>query len=368
MSTREQKFREFLIKQLLSYAGSSDYLVFINGRPIKHNDSNVFVRVNRDLSSPDIVFFTRSIHEGKVVEYTSSEIENSIMQKLLSTSLHGFDFKSWVLQRERESGTFGVKVKANHALKFIYFESTMYAIVRDILASRSGMNFVFTPIAEHTGKSLTMDEFSFLISKFRVNGFNSLLDMHKLDLNSRIRYKVKIPKFYSPSGPFIMAMFREENLYNPFFHDQILYMQNNLADRQIIKLFQERAFYYQKCNISVTYLSYYQISKALGLSRLVPITFRILVQILAGFLLTPEELPDSYPHKNKIVYRLNEPSEFPYEITPEEYEAASDYQKSFYVQSTSYNTFLIKNFKEFSDHGFNDLDLLIMTMEDAILQ
>jgi hypothetical protein len=349
---------EQIIQRLLNIMGSSEFLVIINGMPKRHNNSLVYARIQRSLDKQDrVVFYTKYKSEGKTFQSEQSSLEDVILTEALNPTLFGYNFSSWLSGK----GLIG-NISVNNGLKLLFIETPMYTIFKNHIPVRENLNIKFQPTVN--GKELGPFDLSYLLDQFRLSGLMGLLELDRIGITRKMSFKV--PKFYKGNEGFFLASVREENLFNPFFDDKMIY--SSIKDRVLIKEIREKEVYNAQIGTSVTYLSYYQASKGLGIKTLVPFDFRIFTSIMAGLVMDPDSVPSNIPHKLKRVMRLAVVSEeFPPTISLEEYEQSSEYKKSHYVESTTFNTFLMINFEFFRRRGFTDLNKLLDVMAEAVL-
>lgn len=362
MSANKEKY---VVNRILQVIGSSEFTVLINGIPRKFGNSYVYVKRSpkRQNEEPNIIFFTKYRTENRTFEEVPAKLRETVMGDIMDGTLFGLNFSEWVKQHEKDD-QFLIKVAVNNSLKFLFIETSMYNIFRENIPKRTNLNVRFQPTL-HGGQELSAFELADLLNRFRMNGFRSLIELERAGLSRRL--SKRIPKFYRMGDAHFLTMIKEVNLYNPFFDDMMIYPA--IQDRKIIKAMQERSVNYEQSGLSSTYLSAYQVCQSLGIKSLVPMNFIVLISLMVGFVMEPDALPITFPHKGKVVYRnvrLGQ-NEFPPVISEDEWRAGSDYKRGEFVNSTSYNTFFLNNSAFFSSRGFRDINKLLDVMAEATL-
>jgi hypothetical protein len=365
----KQEKIDYILDRIADIIGSAKYLLIIDGLPKKHDGSFVWVKANRRDQSkkPEVLFFTEYATDGKRFEHFPTTLRSNILEKFVSADLFGFDFSEWLHKRERDVGP-QVSIAANTGIKYLYFETSMYRIFKETVPVRNNLNLVFQPTISG-GRFLNPVELSYLLNRFRVNGFASMAELDRMGIGRRIAGK--LPDLYKNKTTHFLALLRERNLFNPLLNDMMIF--DLIKNTKLMQLMLQKSVNYDASGtLSSTHLSVYEVCKNLNIVEdgkvvLVPMNYEILTKIIAGFVMDPDVVPVGIPHRSKIVYRNTGEEEFKPVITEKEYEAGSDYMKSWYVRTNSFNNFFLSNFVFFQSRGFRSSDRLLTIMNNATL-
>lgn len=353
--------KTFIEKAIKSAIGNSRYLVVVNGLIEKKGSLPLHVKVENDR----LVFYTKSKEGGIFLELETENHGARVMETLASSTLFGYDFSNWSEQWSQQRGRYYIGVRANPSLRILFLESDMYRLFKDTVPRHHNVTQFIPQINE--GRELTASELVDLTLKFRMNGFDSLLDLmnprlyNAIRRNSRGIYRVV-------EGSFFPAMVRSEDFFNPFYDD--VQIHATVKDRKLFQYISKDMQTVRNIDLSAAHLTSRQVSEALNLGERVPMNFEIMLRLVVGMIMPPNVLPATYPHKSNVMYRLNvldEAENYDRYVTEQEYEQLGEYGRSLYVKSTTYNSFLLRNLNFFRRHGFSGAQHLLDVMRQAVL-
>lgn len=354
------RLKDHYVREIKSQMGSADYLVFINGLPKIYDNSYVYARIRRSGDEPELEFYIKYKVAGKPYHDIPKNLKNSVLNECTSGDLMGFKFNNFV-----NSETFDIYggVSSNNSLKILFLESPMFYRFKTQIPKRENLNIVFGA-KQDNGATLTANELLMVLNIFRVNGFNSILEIERVMLGSRIQGKTN--KFYKIGDAFTLASLKVPQLYNPLFDDMILY--NTISNTKFMKAIVDRTIESDELGVTYAMLSNEHIRQFLNLDVLVPFNFQILTRVVAGAIMPGDYLPISYPSLSKTVYVLNSAEEGMKKfISLYEYNDMDDYEKGFYSPTSAMSAFIMRNQQFFQMRGFRDTMRLMEVFEDLAL-
>lgn len=363
MSVIVDKMKSDVLGEIYRLIGSSEFLVVINGLPKRHNGS--FVYVKPEVAKQSVEFFTPYRADGKTFQYVPKNLEESVLNDLLSGELFGFDFSNWLESFWKQGNQSQTFIQVNNNLKILFLETPLYRIFRENIPVRMNLTVEFTPTL-NDGSRLGVEQLATLLGRFRVNGFRSLLQLERAGIGRRIMNS--LPRLYRIGDAFSLCMVDLPMMYNPFVDDKMLY--NQIAGTQLMQSLIRRQITFEKIGASMSVLSNEHICRGLGIKELVPFNFHIFVSLFAGLIMPPEALTKEFPNKNKIVMRLTEPTDqdIPRVLDAEEFlNDLNPNLRGMYSQSNSLRTFVLENSGFFQSRGFRRVQDLMDLLEDAVL-
>lgn len=353
------QYRKEYIDRMVSRMGSTDYIVFLNGRPQISNNSYVFAKVVRSPDGPNLEFFIKYKVEGKSFTTVPPTLMNSIMTDLTSGELFGYNFSNW-LYSSFSPERCGVYVNDN--LRGLFLESPMYTIFRQNIPKRNNLAVEFSPVL-NDGTRLDGASLLTLLNRFRVNGFQSIVELERSALGRRIYSKT--PRFYRRDNAFTLAGLRLDQVYNPLFDDQILF--NQLKGTRLLSSVL-RKMVPNELGVSTAFLSNHEASRAFGLEELVPFDFKFIMKLVGGFVIPPAQLPLDFPSKNLVVARLAEPTaDMARVLSAAEFLRLPESLRDYYVESTSLRAYVYTNLPFFRNRGFRSTTNLISILDNVEL-
>lgn len=352
------------LSEVFRLVKSNEFLVVVNGLPKRYNNSYVYVKAIQ--VKREVEFFTKYRTGGRSFQHIPAHLKEDILEDILNGELFGYDFSDWVAQQEATQGKSMTYVTVNASLRMLFIETPMYRLFKGFIPKQTHLNVQFFPRLNN-GEELRQDQIVEVLNRMRIQGFDSMLELDRTGLSNRI--SLHVPKFYKVGDAFTLSALKINEVYNPLFDDQNLIEQ--IKGLKLFKMIRSRSVHFEQLRAEATYLSNAHISEAFNLKQLLPFNYPILVRLFAGFVMDPRWLPISYPNKNLTVMRqanVEELSEnFPRVLSIQDFNAASDFQKSFYGRSNSMRAFLLENSAYFQSKGFRDVMRLIEIFEEAIL-
>jgi hypothetical protein len=349
-------------KMLKQAVGSSGYMLTINGIIRKHASNAVYVRADGN----GVSFYIRArVGDRSVRSPLSDTVKEAILLECSSSELFGRSFLDWTSARYESTNQWLFNVGVNPTLSILYFETDMYYRFRkDVLTQKTLNVATFVP-TEDGGVSLSLGSFLELVGKVRMNAFKAVMDLCKYKYIRALSRQTRL--IYRFGDVYFPAMIRDPNLFNPFFDDELI--AGTLRDRLIYKLFVDNSHKTSHTGLITSYLTHLQVSKALGLTKLVPFNFDILFKLLVGMVLDPRVIGTEFPNRNVPIFRITSANEFydaPY-LTVEQYRNAGTDERSYYTQSTTFNYHIVENMPFFRKNGYGSMTDLLDVMGETTL-
>lgn len=350
--------RDFIIQKLKDTVGTSKYLLVVNGEIRKHRGSAVYVKLVED----QLEFFTRARVGASFVEDVVPELREAVLSEIGSSILFGlWDFTEYAEKELSKIRGFHLEMSVDTMSNILYVETDMYSVVRKNIMNRPTNNIGFKPTMR--GQTLEVKEIVALRTQFNMRAFSNILELVQARYLTSVRKNTS--KFFKIDNIFVPAMIRG-GAFNPFFDDEIISSQ--VKNTKLFRLMADNVQKVRYSDLSVSYLTNLQISKALGLKVLMPFNFQILYRLLIGFVMRPEDIGYTFPHREKRCYRLQTLLEgFDTFLTEEEYLSRSEDVQEHYVPTTTYNQFFIQNIGFYRRNKFGNLNALLDVMRTATL-